>query len=229
MAGYAGGADVDFLDYGQGAKRLLLSDEIINALAANHWASGVDGIYVFNWQCKTWEGNRLNLDNLGDPLRVEYRDKLYPLTRRDGQYAYCDLQVGPLPAQLSAEPLVAAMRVADNLSEAGARLEGCQLWVHLVNMAIKDSIEVKMNGHALECSNPLEPGTVHVPVWLRYELAPEQVRPGYNELSMRVISRDLPAALQQLAPIEVADVELEIRYRFPNGKGCEPRGYRPRT
>ena len=51
------------------------------AATPNHWARGVDGIYLFNWPCKTWEGNRLNLDNLGDPLRLAYRDKLYALTR----------------------------------------------------------------------------------------------------------------------------------------------------
>ncbi len=228
-AGYVRGANVDFLDYGQGPKRLLLSDEIINGIAANHWASGVDGLYVFNWACKTWEGNRLNLDNMGDPLRVKYRDKLYPLTRRDGQYEYCDLQVGPLPAQLSAEPLAMQMRIADDLAEAAARLESCELWVHLVNMSVEDSIEVKVNGHVLECGNPLEPGTMQVPVWLQYPLAPEQVRQGYNEISLRVVSRDLPRGLQENMPIEVADVELEIRYYFPNGKGREPRGYRPRT
>jgi hypothetical protein len=46
---------------------------------------------------------------------------------------------------------------------------------------------------------------------------------------MRIVSRDLPAALQELMPIELADVELEIRYYFPNGRGREPRGYRPRS
>ncbi len=228
-AGYTGEADVDFLWGGQGAKRLRLSDEMINALAANHWASGVDGLYLFNWHCKSWEGDRLNLNNLGDPLRVKYRDKLYPLTRRDGQYEYCDLQVGPLPAQLGQEPLVMQMRIADDLAEAGTRLESCELWVHLVNTSAEDYIEVKVNGHVLECGNPLEPRTMHAPVWLQYPLAPEQVRQGYNEISLRVVSRDLPRVLQEEMPIEVADVELKIRYYFPNGKGREPRGYRPRT
>ena len=66
-AGHTGNLDVSALDYGATPERLLLSDAMINACAANHWARGVDGLYVFNWQCKTWEGNRLNLDNLGNP------------------------------------------------------------------------------------------------------------------------------------------------------------------
>jgi len=247
-AGYATGVDVNFLDAGEKPTRSLLADEMISAVAANHWASGVDGLYVFNWPGKTWEGNRLNLDNLGDPRRLEFRDKLYPLTRRDGQPPYCDLARGPLPARLGAEagphlamderfvrlvsrgkPWVTTIRVADNLPGAANRVENCRLWVHLVNASVEDAIEVAVNGQVLTCANPLAPGTMHTPVWLGYELKPEQVRRGGNEIRIRLLSRDLPAMVQESAPIEIADVELEIRYSFPNGKGREPRGFRPRT
>jgi len=95
------GADVGFLDYGTKPTRSRLNDEMINAVAANHLATGVDDLCVLNWQCKTWEGNRLNLDDLGDPRRLEHRDKRYALTRRDGQPGYCDLRLGSLPAVLA--------------------------------------------------------------------------------------------------------------------------------
>ena len=228
-AGYSGATHVDMLDYGDKPTRRLLSDETINAAAANHWARGVDGLYLFNWPCKTWEGNRLNLDNLADPGRLQYRDKLYALTRRDGQYHYCDMQKGPLPFTLGAQPLVAQMRVADDLTRAVDRLESCWLWVHLINSSAEDTIEVKMNGQALTLENPLVPGTMETPVWLRYELTPEQVRRGGNEISIRLLARDLPRQVQEETPIEIADVELAINYLFPSGKGCEPRGFRPRT
>ena len=52
---------------------------------------------------------------------------------------------------------------------------------------------------------------------------------GANKVGNRLLSRDLPLQVQEEAPIDVADVELEIRYLFPDGKGSEPRGYRPRT
>ena len=228
-AGHTGHLDVSALDYGTQPKRLLLDDEMISACAANHWASGVDGIYTFNWHCKTWEGNRLNLDNLGDAQRLEFRDKLYAVTRRDGQYQYCDLQAGPLPARLGPEQLVLDMRVADDLTSAADRLESCRLWLHLIDFDVTDRIEVTLNGVELACANPLIPGQMETPVWLRYEPAPELVNQGANEVGIRLLSRDIPLQVQEEAPIDVADVELEIRYLFPDGKGSEPRGYRPRT
>ena len=121
------------------------------------------------------------------------------------------------------------MRVADDLPGAADRAESCRLWVHLVNTIVEHAIEVAMNGQALTCTNPLEPGTMHTPVWLCYDLKPEQVRQGSNEIGIRLVSRDLPPMVQESAPIEIADVDLEIRYFFPNGKGREPRGFRPRT
>ena len=228
-AGHTGHLDVSALDYGTQPRRLLLDDEMISACAANHWASGVDGIYTFNWHCKTWAGNRLNLDNLGGAQRLEFRDKLYAVTRRDGQYQYCDLQAGPLPARLGPEQLVLDMRVADDLTSAADRLESCRLWLHLIDCDVKDRIEVTLNGVELACANPLIPGQMETPVWLRYEPAPELVNQGANEVGIRLLSRDIPLQVQEEAPIDVADVELEIRYLFPDGKGSEPRGYRPRT
>ena len=228
-AGHTGNLDVSALDYGTTPERLLLSDAMINACAANHWARGVDGLYVFNWQCKTWEGNRLNLDNLGNPQRLEYRDKLYAVTRRDGQYPYCDLQAGPVPAWLGPEQLELPIRVADDLTAAADRLESCRLWLHLIDAAVEDDIEVTLNSTPLTCANPLVPGTMETPIWLRYEPAPGLVRRGGNQVGIRLLSRDLPRQVQEEAPIEVADVELEIRYLFPEGTGSEPRGFRPRT
>ena len=156
-AGHTGNLDVSALDYGTTPERLLLSDAMINACAANHWARGVDGLYVFNWQCKTWEGNRLKLDNLGHPQRLECRDKLYAVTRRDGQYPYCDLQARPVPAWLGPEQLELPIRVADDLTAAADRLESCRLCPHLIDAA-EDDIET-LNSTPPTCANPLVRGT----------------------------------------------------------------------
>lgn len=229
MAGHTGNLDVSVLDSGTSPSRLLLDEEMINACAANHWACGVDGIYVFNWHCKTWEGNRLNLDNLGDPRRLEFRDKRYAVTRRDGQYPYCDLQLGPLPALLGTEQLEMRIRVADDLTASADRLESCRLWLHLIDADTGDVLEVMLNGAPLTCANPLIPGTMDTPVWLRYEVPFTLLRNGGNQIGIQLLSRDLPHQVQEEAPVEVADVELELRYLFPEGTGSEPRGFRPRT
>ena len=39
----------------------------------------------------------------------------------------------------------------------------------------------------------------------------------------------LPGPVQAEAPITISDVEMEIRYLFPDGAGDAPRGYRART
>ena len=227
--GYPGNSDLFALDYGTTPARQLMPNEMINAIGAKHWARGVDGMYLFNWPCKTGEGNRLPLDNLPDPVRLRYRDKLYALMRRDGQYPYCDVHGAPLPARLGSEPLVAQLQIADDPAAAADRVEDCRLWLHLINASAEDEIEVLLNGHTLACVNPLLPGTMETPVWLRYDPAPEQLREGSNELSISLVARRLPQQVQVEAPIDVADVELEIRYRFPDGHGPEPRGFRPRT
>ena len=68
---------------------------------------------------------------------------------------------------------------------------------------------------------------METPVWLRYEPAPELVNQGANKVGIRLLSRDLPPQVQEEAPIDVADVELEIRYLFPDGKGSEPADIGP--
>ena len=118
--------------------------------------------------------------------------------------------------------------MADDLTSAADRLENCRLWLHLIDFDVGDRIEVTLNGVELSCANPLIPGQMEKPVWLRYELGPELVNQGANKVGIRLLSRDLPLQVQEEAPIDVADVELEIRYLFPDGKGSEP-GYRPRT
>ncbi len=55
------------------------------------------------------------------------------------------------------------------------------------------------------------------------------INQGANKVGIRLRSRDLPLQVQEEAPIDAVDVELEIRYLFPDGKGSAPRGYRPRT
>ena len=119
--------------------------------------------------------------------------------------------------------------MADDLAAAAERLESCQLWVHLIDAGQEDQIEITFNGTGLACVNPLVPGQQDSPIWLCYEPSPELVR-GANEVGIRLLSRgNLPDQVQDDEPLEVADVELEIRYFFPDGKGSIPRGYVPRT
>jgi len=95
-------------------------------------------------------------------------------------------------------------------------------WLHVIDFGVADRIEVTLNGVELACTNPLIPGQMETPVWLSYEPAPELVHQGANKVGVRLLSRDLPPAGAGEAPIDVADVELEIRYVFPDGKAASP-------
>jgi len=209
--------------------RLLLPDNMINAVAANHWANGADGLYLFNWCDPSREGHRLPLDNLADPLRVKYRDKLYALTRSDGQYMLPGMIRGQVPATLGAEPVAMSIAIADDLAEAKSRVQSCRLYVQFSNLTIADAVEVKFNGEVLEPLNPLTPEAPASSQWQIYDLADHDVRTGYNEISFQVLERNVPAQFQSELPLGISDVELEIRYWFPNGPGDETPGFVPRT
>lgn len=231
-AGHRSANEGSVLDYNAGGElsaRLLLEEDRINAVAANHWATGVDGLYLFNWQCKTWSGDRLNLNELTDSVGLSRRNKLYGMTRRDGQYGYCDVQGAPLPFVLVAEAFQAAIRIVDDLSDVPDRIERCHLWVHLINVSVADTLEVSWNEQVLTCSNPIRHGSREAPVWFRFDLAPDQFRRGANDVGIQIVSRNLPGPVQAEAPITISDVEVEIRYLFPDGAGDAPRGYRART
>ncbi len=225
-AGYLDRVDIEFV---QPPARLLLSDEMINAVAANHWANGADGLYVFNWCNKTWEGNRLPLDNMADPLRLKYKDKLYALTRSDGQYILPGMIAGQVPATLGTEPVAMKMAIADDLDEAGARAKSCRLYVQFSNLTIEDSVEVRFNGEIVEPVNPFTPEKLASSQWQIYDLANREVQTGYNEISFHVIERNVPPQLAEELPIGVSDVELDVKYHFPNGPGEQPPGFAPRT
>ena len=81
-----------------------------------------------------------------------------------------------------------------------------------------------LNGVELSCANPLIPGQMETPVWLRYEPAPELVNQGANKVGIRLLSRDLPLQVHEEAPIDMADVELEDPLPVPGRQGSEPRG-----
>lgn len=57
----------------------------------------MDGIYTGNWNCTTYEGNRLSADNVRDAQRLEFCSKLTDYVQSPAVPA-CDLQAGAAPA-----------------------------------------------------------------------------------------------------------------------------------
>jgi len=121
--------------------------------------------------------------------------------------------------ELAADGVEITIDLADDLAEAGQRVAGVELSLLVQNLTICDELSVSFNGTSIEPGNPLREGGYHrqSAVWQRFDLletAPP--RPGSNTLSVRVARRN-----QRLAgeiPLELTDVELSIRYAFPNGR-----------
>jgi len=204
---------------------LPLSVEMIHAIAARHWENGVDGLYVFNWfgTAPTYDyDNRSAVDNIGDPVRLRYKNKRYVVMRTDGSFPNCFPHPRQIPTQVGADPVTVHISVADDLAEAGDRVKAVRLRVHLIkavrlrvhltNLTIEDEVEVKLNGTPLECANPLIPGGYDVRnrFWLNYGVEPSLVKCGDNEVSLRMAERNQRLAEELL--IEVQDIELEIKW-----------------
>jgi hypothetical protein len=228
IAGHTGGVTRCF--YNPPAY-LPLSLEMIHAIAARHWKNGADGLYVFNWfgTANTYDyDNRAALDNIGNPLRLKYKNKRYVVMRTDESFPNCLPHPRQIPAQVGIEPLNIKVAVADDLAEAKSRVCSVRIHVHLTNLTIVDKLEVKLNGEVLPCTNPMQPGAyTRDTVWQNFDVPPNLVRCGDNEVSLRLIERN--KRLADELSVEVLDLELAIEYGYPNGPWVPPPGYVPRT
>ncbi|MFN0168411.1 MAG: hypothetical protein ACKV22_18445 [Bryobacteraceae bacterium] len=208
---------------------LPLTYDMIRALAARHWSNGADGLYLFNWfgtiVAYDYDPRRV-LDDIGDPRRLRYKNKRYVITRTDESFTNCMPHPRQIPARLTAQPLQIRMMVADDLAAAGSRVEAITLHAHLANLTILDKVQVLFNGQHLQCQNPLAPGAYNACLtqWQNYTVPAGRVRTGDNEITFQLVEHNQRLAAE--LPVEVSDVELAIKYRYPNGE-AEPRP--PRT
>ena len=212
---------------------LPLSLEMINALAARYWKNGADGFYLFNWMSTAGAfnfDNRAALDDIGNPLRLKYKNKRYVVTRRDDNWPNClPAEKRPIPEKLGKKPLLVNIEVADDLAEAGTRMKNVFLHLNLANLSVQDRIEVQFNGKTLSCLNPLTEGAYRCAedLWQNYDLSSNLPRCGDNELSLRLVKRN--ERLAEELSIEVSDIELSVEYHYPNGPWVPPLEYAPRA
>ena len=199
---------------------LPLTVDMIHALAARHWRNGVDGLYTFNWfgTVDSYDyDNREALDNVGNPLRLKYKNKRYVVTRTDGSFPNCLPNPRQIPAPVGREPLRIHMDVADDLTEAGSRVLTRRLYVHVANLLVIDRLEVVLNGQVLSCANPMQPGQYinDSIIWQNYDIPPGVIRQGPNQIELRMLEQN--NRVHEELPVEVADLELLIEYSYPNG------------
>jgi hypothetical protein len=110
------------------------------------------------------------------------------------------------------------IEIHDDLEAARPRLEAVKLQLHLKNLTVHDEVEVSLNGHALACANPIEPGTyaMHPKTpWFCYDLMDHLPVRGRNRVTVRLARRN--ERLADEFTVTVEDVELRIRFEYPNG------------
>ncbi len=109
--------------------------------------------------------------------------------------------------------------MADDARGKADRLSACRLRVHLTNMTGYDEVEVALNGELLECDTPMRAGAYYLRWvgrdWFEYDLSGHLPRRGSNEVTLRMARRN--ERLADEFDITVEDIELEIRYEYPDG------------
>ena len=208
-----------------------LTVEMIRALAARHWEAGANGLYLFNYPstASTYSyDNRPALHDIGSQLRLKYKDKRYAVMRREDSFPNCFPQVRQIPVELGNEPLAVSLNVADDLAGAGARVACVQLRLLLSELTHLDELEVTLNGRRLTCADGLEPGgrAPGSKAWMRYDITENPPAKGPNEIGIRAVRA---ARLASEIPLVVSDIELDIAYRYPDGRWRHPPGFDPRT
>ena len=208
-----------------------LTVEMIRAIASRHWAAAADGLYLFNFQgtpATYGYDNRPALHDIGASLRLEHKDKCYVVMRHNDAFPNCFPQQRRLPATLGEEVVRVTINVADDFQTAGARVARIQLRVLVEELTHLDEVVVKMNGSQVVRDGELEAGR-RAPAektWLVYDLTSSPPVRGTNEFEIKAVRAERLAAEITLV---VNDIELDVSYRYPDGRWRQPPGFNPRT
>jgi hypothetical protein len=216
--------------------------ECYRGRAANAWAAGVDGIYVFNY----FNPRGAVFRELGDPRSLGTMDKLYFVTVRDGgpdrflakgsQYQSIPLLTPDHPTSLGpSRPLSVPLSVAEDLSQtrAGPPPE-VTLHLEIPGLASAEQVSVQLGGQTLP-GGRLHQGWIDCPVPL------SAIRPEKRQLRLTIVpspsspadawniayhGRGLPAKPWRRDPgsAQTEEKPLDGGLRIAD-RGCQPGDY----
>ena len=200
-----------------------LTTDQVRGLAARHHASGVDGIYVFNWfgSALTYgpahDLPRKLLDDIASPERLRYRDKTFALTRSQDGFPNCLPIERQIPCRVTGDTTALTFDVADDPAAAGQILRSCRLLFHINNMTVADGLEVRLDGIEVPLVNPIPAGERWGTPgqWQIYDLMAQLPRVGANTVTVKATHINERAADE--LPLTIEDAEIEIRYEWPTG------------
>ena len=151
------------------------------------------------------------------------------MTRSHDSFPNCLQTQRQIPVKVQAEPVLLTIDIPNDLVKARDRLRAVNLWLHLDNLTVEDQVAVELNGVELACANPMCPGGYDPTpdTWLRFDLLDYLPVRGSNSISVRMAAFN--ARLAKEIPVELADLELEVRYEYPDGEWRRSPGWHPRT
>lgn len=145
-----------------GMRRRFNSIEAWRGAAANVWASGADGIVLFNTTPKT--PNHPHFTELGDPNLLRFKDKIFGID--DVKMMEADLEQGiaqdqalPIALQRTAK---AMLPIGDDIAAAAkaGRIEDVTLNVRFRGLAVGESVKLRINGRKAKTTGPATGMTV---------------------------------------------------------------------
>ena len=210
----------------------------MRAVAARYWSSGVDGLYLFNFNNMSGDWKRDVLGNLVDKEALAWLDKRYEMDKSARFRPTSQLHLSFLNAipqaqtplvpetTLSGRGAVLRMDIADDLEGAKAR---CALGLMFDNLGDGDVVEVSLNSMPLAWSEgrissegwsreayaakttgyPAQTAQVIDPgTSVEFDVGAPPLRHGTNEIEVRLVER----GTGQDEKLVLTDVRLEIRY-----------------
>jgi hypothetical protein len=189
------------------------SIEYMRAVAANHYASGADGVSLFNFTCADGPFERAALTELADPAALALRDKQYVIAvwPPDAQIYYAPWQ-SRFRLEPGASETTCAIRVADDVQDATNRglAPALTLTLDLMGVNRLGDIEITLNGTPVSWTgyayNHYDHGC-----WndtLTFDVPAAAVRRGENALCLRRLRENAGFA----GAVEVRKCILDIRY-----------------
>ena len=189
------------------------SPAMLRAAISNFWAKGADGLIVgpwFRWPHR--DAERSFLTDIGDPVAVRDRDKHYMVAQREPEAAGLGYDQ-PLPLKLErADPAIEKeipIYIADDAS--AKRVRSVRLLIKVMNLVTADTLQVMLNGAALEHETVRRTSHRYEFQWLDYTLGRVRPKQGVNTVAVCLAKR--PEGLEGGVTIE--QVEVIIEYGLP--------------
>lgn len=198
-------------------ERDFYSPEMCRATAASHWRAGVDGIYLFNNHIIEFDRDarydRGPWKEIADPDLIARRDKHYLVDRQESPFGPL---FGPLPIPLlkPGDRGQVLVDIADDLDGAAQDgvLKEVTLRLLIEQLTDRDTLEFELNGKLLNAESARK-RLLYNDCWLDFNVLPPLLKQGWNELNVKVKSRNPHVS----AKLMLRSVEVLVHYE--NGEG----------